>query len=81
MILKTFKLLKIIAILLIAVLILALDKNSNQTNENFVEPLNKVIESNNFKIDFMCYNMCKETTRGLNILELDRFCKKQCPLE
>ena len=81
MILKTFKLLKIIAILLIAVLILALDKNSNQTNENFVEPLNKVIESNNFKIDFMCYNICKETTRGLNILELDRFCKKQCPLE
>ena len=35
------------------------------------EPPLKQDASNNFQIDFMCYNMCKETTKGLNILELE----------
>ena len=80
MIIKNLKLLKVFVILTIAVFTLALDKNLSENDENLVEPLNQDI-SNNFQIDFMCYNMCKETTKGLNILELDRFCKKQCPLK
>ncbi len=80
MIIKNLKLFKVFVILTIAVFTLALDKNLSENDENLVEPLNQDI-SNNFQIDFMCYNMCKETTKGLNILELDRFCKKQCPLK
>ena len=80
MIIKNLKLLKVFVILTIAVFTLALDKNLSENDENLVEPLNQDT-SNNFQIDFMCYNMCKETTKGLNILELDRFCKKQCPLK
>ncbi len=80
MIIKNLKLLKVFVILTIAVFTLALDKNLSENDDNLVEPLNQDT-SNNFQIDFMCYNMCKETTKGLNILELDRFCKKQCPLK
>ena len=80
MIIKNLKLWKVFVILTIAVFTLALDKNLSENDENLVEPL-KQDASNNFQIDFMCYNMCKETTKGLNILELDRFCKKQCPLK
>jgi len=30
-------------------------------------------------IDFSCYNMCMDTTRGMKLSQLESFCKSQCP--
>ena len=73
-----FKLNKILLITLLSIFILALDEKSAYDNDNIIKTLNDVNKSN---IDFMCYNMCKETTKGMNILELEKFCRKQCPLK
>ena len=81
MFVKNIKLFKVLTILMMATLILALDNKSKDINENNIIPLNQAIDSSNLKIDFMCYNMCKETTKGLNVLELDIFCKKQCSIK
>ena len=72
------KLNKILLITLLSTFILALDEKSYYDNDNLIKNLNDANQSN---IDFMCYNMCKETTKGLNILELEKFCRKQCPLK
>ena len=74
-----FKLNKILLIILLSIFTLALDEKSINDNDNFMEKtLNDAKELN---IDFMCYNMCKDTTKGMNILELEKFCKMQCPLK
>ena len=73
-----FKLNKILFITLLSIFILALDEKSAYDNDNIIKTLNDANKSN---IDFMCYNMCKETTKGMNILELEKFCRKQCPLK
>ena len=75
-----FKLNKILLIILLSIFTLALDEKSinDNDNDNFMEKtLNDAKELN---IDFMCYNMCKDTTKGMNILELEQFCRRQCPL-
>ena len=72
------KLNKILLITLLSTFILALDEKSAYDNDNIIKTLNDANKSN---IDFMCYNMCKETTKGMNILELEKFCRKQCPLK
>ena len=72
------KLNKILLILLLSIFSLALDDKNLIDNDDLIQTLNDAKELN---IDFMCYNMCKDTTKGMNILELEKFCKMQCPLK
>jgi len=30
-------------------------------------------------LDFTCYNMCLDTTKGMKLSQLETFCKIQCP--
>ena len=72
------KLNKILLILLLSIFSLALDDKNLIDNDDLIQTLNDAKELN---IDFMCYNMCKDTTKGMNILELEKFCRMQCPLK
>ena len=65
------KLNKILLILLLSIFSLALDDKNLIDNDDLIQTLNDAKELN---IDFMCYNMCKDTTKGMNILELEKFC-------
>ena len=47
-------------------------------NSNLIQNLN---QANDLGIDFMCYNMSKDTTKGMSLNQLDKFCKLQCPLK
>ena len=73
-----FKLNKILFITLLSIFILALDEKSAYYNDNIIKTLNDANKSN---IDFMCYNMCKDTTKGMSLNQLDKFCKLQCPIK
>ena len=33
------------------------------------------------KIDFGCYNRCKESVKGMSILSINSFCRSQCQLK
>ena len=72
------KLNKILLILLLSIFSLALDDKNLIDNDDLIQTLNDAKELN---IDFMCYNMCKDTTKGMNILELEKICRMQCPLK
>ena len=69
---------KILFLLIISIFILAQKKKEFNVDENIINTLN---DANEAKIDFMCYNMCKETTKGMNIIQIEKFCRKQCPLK
>tara|TARA_B100002019_G_C21229438_1_gene579253 strand:- start:869 stop:1132 length:264 start_codon:yes stop_codon:yes gene_type:complete len=77
---KIFIIKRVFLLFLIAFLTIAAESKKNFENQIPLEPLN-LNNASNSNIDFMCYNMCKETTKGLNILELEKFCRKQCPLK
>ena len=53
-------------------------KSMQDDNSNLIQNLN---QANDLGIDFMCYNMCKDTTKGLSLNQLDKFCQSQCPLK
>ena len=53
-------------------------KSMQDDNSNLIQNLN---QANDLGIDFMCYNMCKDTTKGFSLNQLDKFCKLQCPLK
>ena len=53
-------------------------KSIQDDNSNLIQSLN---QANDLGIDFMCYNMCKDTTKGMSINQLEKFCKLQCPLK
>jgi len=53
-------------------------KSMQDDNSNLIQNLN---QANDLGIDFMCYNMCKDTTKGMSLNQLDKFCKLQCPLK
>ena len=31
-------------------------------------------------LDFTCYNMCMDATKGMKLSQLESFCKLQCPV-
>ena len=31
-------------------------------------------------LDFTCYNMCMDSTKGMKLSQLESFCKLQCPV-
>ena len=31
-------------------------------------------------LDFTCYNMCMDSTKGMKLSQLEAFCKLQCPV-
>ena len=31
-------------------------------------------------LDFTCYNMCLQATKGMKLSQLESFCKLQCPV-
>ena len=31
-------------------------------------------------LDFTCYNMCLDSTKGMKLSQLEAFCKLQCPV-
>ena len=47
-------------------------------NTSLIQNLN---QANDLGIDFMCFNMCKDTTKGMSLNQLEKFCKLQCPLK
>ena len=51
-------------------------KSLQEENSNLIQNLN---QANELGVDFMCYNMCKDTTKGMSLNQLDKFCKLQCP--
>ena len=53
-------------------------KSMQDDNSNLIQNLN---QANDLRIDFMCYNMCKDSTKGMSLNQLDKFCKLQCPLK
>ena len=53
-------------------------KSMQDDNSNLIQNLN---QANDLGIDFMCYNMCKDTAKGMSLNQLDKFCKLQCPLK
>ena len=53
-------------------------KSMQDDNTSLIQNLN---QANDLGIDFMCYNMCKDTTKGMSLSQLDKFCKLQCPLK
>ena len=53
-------------------------KSLQEENSNSIQNLN---QANELGVDFMCYNMCKDTTKGMSINQLDKFCKLQCPIK
>ncbi len=53
-------------------------KSMQDDNTSLIQNLN---QANDLGIDFMCYNMCKDTTKGMSINQLEKFCKLQCPLK
>ena len=53
-------------------------KSLQEENSNLIQNLN---QANELGVDFMCYNMCKDTTKGMSLNQLDKFCKLQCPIK
>ena len=53
-------------------------KSMQDDNSNLIQNLN---QANDLGIDFMCYNMSKDSTKGMSLNQLDKFCKLQCPLK
>ena len=53
-------------------------KSMQDDNSNLIQNLN---QANDLGIDFKCYNMCKDTTKGMSLNQLDKFCKLQCPIK
>ena len=53
-------------------------KSMQEDNFNLIQNLN---QANELGVDFMCYNMCRDTTKGMSLNQLDKFCKLQCPIK
>ena len=53
-------------------------KSMQEDNFNLIQNLN---QANELGVDFMCYNMCRDTTKGMSLNQLDNFCKLQCPIK
>ena len=53
-------------------------KSMQDDNTSLIQNLN---QANDLGIDFMCFNMCKDTTKGMSLNQLEKFCKLQCPLK
>lgn len=55
-------------------------KETDEENSNFMQKQN-LNKANELNIDFVCYNMCKDSTKGMSLNQLEKFCKLQCPLK
>ena len=71
---------KILAPIVLIVLLSGCEttKSLQEENSNLIQNLN---QANELGVDFMCYNMCKDTTKGMSLNQLDKFCRLQCTIK
>tara|TARA_B100001057_G_C22195011_1_gene698482 strand:+ start:145 stop:381 length:237 start_codon:yes stop_codon:yes gene_type:complete len=69
---------KFLLLILYIVLFSGFETKKPLLNENH-HIIQNYNQANELGVDFMCYNMCKDTTRGMSLSQLDKFCKLQCP--
>ena len=71
---------KILAPIILIVLLSGCETTKSLQEENF-NLIQNFNQANELGVDFMCYNMCKDTTKGMSLNQLDKFCKLQCPIK